>query len=429
MFFVGVGTGVTVASVGAVVSITNVGTFKTEEIFPAESFTVIVQLEYVPATSVLKVIVLFPLVADVVAEEQEPPYVIVPASVEENVMTGVVLLVGVETGVTIASVGATLSIVNDGTLTTEEIFPAASVTVIVQLEYVPAASAENVTVLFPDVADVVAEEQEPPYVIVPASVEENVITGVVLLVGVVTGVTMATVGAVVSMTNVGIDKTAERFPAASRTRIVQVEYVPAASVLKVIVLFPDVADVVAEEQEPPYTIVPASVDENVYDGVVFFVGVGTGVTVASVGAVVSIVNDGILKTDEIFPAASITVIVQSEYVPAASVENVIVLLPLVADVVADEHEPPYVIVPASVVENVMTGVVLLVGVTTGVTMASVGAVVSITNVGTVNTADVFPAASRTRIVQVEYVPAASVLNVIVLFPLVVDVVAEEQAPP
>ena len=161
----------------------------------------------------------------------------------------------------------------------------------------------------------------------------------------------------------------------------------------------------------------------------FFVGVGTGVTVASVGAVVSIVNDGMLKTEEIFPAASVTVIVQSEYVPAASAENVIVLLPLVADVVADEHEPPYVIVPASVDEKVTIGVVLLVGEETGVTIASVGAVVSITNVGTVNTAERFPAASRTRIVQVEYVPAASVLNVIVLFPDVADVVAEEQEPP
>ena len=73
MFLVGVGTGVTVARTGAVVSITNVGTFKTEEIFPAASVTVIVQFEYVPAASALNVIVLLPLVADVVADEQEPP--------------------------------------------------------------------------------------------------------------------------------------------------------------------------------------------------------------------------------------------------------------------------------------------------------------------------------------------------------------------
>ena len=174
MFFVGVGTGVTVASVGAVVSIVNGGMLKTEEIFPAASVTVIVQSAYVPAASVLNVIVLLPLVADVVADEHEPPYVIVPASVVENVMTGVVLLVGVETGVTIASVGAVVSITNVGTLNAEEIFPAASVTVIVQLEYVPAINVLNVIVLLPLVADVVADEQEPPYVIVPASVEENV---------------------------------------------------------------------------------------------------------------------------------------------------------------------------------------------------------------------------------------------------------------
>ena len=89
-------------------------------------------------------------------------------------MTGVVLLVGVETGVTTASVGAVVSITKVGTFNTDEIFPAASVTVIVQLEYVPAVSALNVIVLLPLVADVVADEHEPPYVIVPASVEENV---------------------------------------------------------------------------------------------------------------------------------------------------------------------------------------------------------------------------------------------------------------
>ena len=159
---------------------TNVGTFKTEEIFPAASVTVIVQLEYVPATSALNVTVLFPVVADVVADEHEPPYVMVPASVVEKVKSGVVSFPGVVTGVTTASVGAVVSIVNDGTCKTALVFPAASVTVIVQSVYVPATNAANVTVLLPDVADAVAEEQEPPYVIVPASVEENVYDGVVL---------------------------------------------------------------------------------------------------------------------------------------------------------------------------------------------------------------------------------------------------------
>ena len=49
-----------------------------------------------------------------------------------------------------------------------------SVTVMVQLTYVQSTSAMKVTVLLPDVAEVVLEEQEPPYVIVPASSDENV---------------------------------------------------------------------------------------------------------------------------------------------------------------------------------------------------------------------------------------------------------------
>ena len=105
-------------------------------------------------------------------------------------------------------------------------------------------------------------------------------------------------------------------------------------------LFPDVATVVADEQEPPYTIVPASVELKVNDGVVFFPGVGTGVTTASVGAVVSMTNDGTRRASDAFPAASVTVIVQSVYVPAASVVNVTVLFPLVVVTTADEQEPP-----------------------------------------------------------------------------------------
>ena len=81
---------------------------------------------------------------------------------ELNVNDGVVSFPGVGTGVTTASTGATVSIVKDGTCKTELVFPAASVTVIVQLEYVPAVNASNVTVLFPNVADVVEAEQEPP---------------------------------------------------------------------------------------------------------------------------------------------------------------------------------------------------------------------------------------------------------------------------
>ena len=53
--------------------------------FPAESVTLIVQSEYVVLLKETKVIVLFPEIAEVVLEEQEPPYVMVPASEDENV--------------------------------------------------------------------------------------------------------------------------------------------------------------------------------------------------------------------------------------------------------------------------------------------------------------------------------------------------------
>ena len=41
--------------------------------FPAESVTEIVQFEKVPSVKEIKVIVLLPVVAEVVLEEQEPP--------------------------------------------------------------------------------------------------------------------------------------------------------------------------------------------------------------------------------------------------------------------------------------------------------------------------------------------------------------------
>jgi hypothetical protein len=102
------------------------------------------------------------------------------------------------------------------------------------------------------------------------------------------------------------------FPAASVTVIVQFVYVPSANEFSVTVLLPLVAEPVADEQEPPYVIEPASVDENVKLGVVSWPGVGTGVTTARTGAVVSITNVGTFKTEEIFPEASVTVTVQSE---------------------------------------------------------------------------------------------------------------------
>ena len=72
-------------TVGEVVSTTNELIVKELLAFPTESVTVIVQSEYVPSFKETKVMVLFPLVADVVPDEQEPPKVIVPASVDEKV--------------------------------------------------------------------------------------------------------------------------------------------------------------------------------------------------------------------------------------------------------------------------------------------------------------------------------------------------------
>ena len=72
-------------SVSAVVSIVKVVIVR--ELINVESAisTVIVQSEYVPSLRESKVIVLFPWITFVVLEEQEPPYVLVPAILEENV--------------------------------------------------------------------------------------------------------------------------------------------------------------------------------------------------------------------------------------------------------------------------------------------------------------------------------------------------------
>ena len=81
---VGVITAVTSERVGGMTTV-NVVIVKELLTFPAESVTVIVQFEYVPSLNVSRVIVLFPATAIVVLEEQEPPYVMVPASVDEKV--------------------------------------------------------------------------------------------------------------------------------------------------------------------------------------------------------------------------------------------------------------------------------------------------------------------------------------------------------
>ena len=71
-------------------------------------------------------------------------------------------LVGVVTAVTSTSVAAVESTMNDVNVIVLLTFPVASVTLIVQSEYVPSFRETKVIVLLPDVADVVLEEQEPP---------------------------------------------------------------------------------------------------------------------------------------------------------------------------------------------------------------------------------------------------------------------------
>ena len=91
------------------------------------------------------------------------------------------LSVGVGTAVTSSSTGG-IATVNEATSRASLALPEASVTVIVQSEYVvPSFSAVElsgcvkVTVLFVDVtADEVELPQAPPYVMVPASLEEKV---------------------------------------------------------------------------------------------------------------------------------------------------------------------------------------------------------------------------------------------------------------
>ena len=82
---VGVVTAVTWDKVGAVVSTTNVFTFKAVLACPKESVTVIVQLLYVPSARALKVIALLPAEAEEVELLQLPPNVMDPASDELKV--------------------------------------------------------------------------------------------------------------------------------------------------------------------------------------------------------------------------------------------------------------------------------------------------------------------------------------------------------
>ena len=82
-------------------------------------------------------------------------------------------VVGVDTAVTSASSGGTAT-VNEFTERVLLAFPEESVTVIVQSEYVPSSRDVKVMLLLPEETDEVVLLQLPPYVIVPASSEENV---------------------------------------------------------------------------------------------------------------------------------------------------------------------------------------------------------------------------------------------------------------
>ena len=72
----------------------------------------------------------------------------------------------------------------------------------------------------------------------------------------------------------------------------------------------------------------------------------------SVSAVVSIVKDDIVRELINHEFVVSTVIVQSEYVPSLRESKVIVLFPCLTVVVLEEQEPPCVMVPAILDENV-----------------------------------------------------------------------------
>ena len=83
---VGVGTSVTSASTGGMATLNSL-TSRASLTFPAESVTLTVQSEYVPSlkgvelSGCVRVIILFPCVADDEVElPQAPPYVMVPSS-------------------------------------------------------------------------------------------------------------------------------------------------------------------------------------------------------------------------------------------------------------------------------------------------------------------------------------------------------------
>ena len=132
--------------------------------FPAESVTVTVQFEYVPSGRVLKSILLLPTEDELSELLQLPPYVMSPASVELKMYLGVLSLVGVDTFVTLSSVGPVVSIIKELTGRALLVLLTLSVTLMVQLLWVPSASALKVIVLSPatEILSLLLLLQSPP---------------------------------------------------------------------------------------------------------------------------------------------------------------------------------------------------------------------------------------------------------------------------
>ena len=80
-------------------------------------------------------------------------------------------------------------------------------------------------------------------------------------------------------------------------------------------------------------------------------GVDTAVTSASTGGTAT-VNEVTERLSLVLPEESVTVIVQSEYVPSSRDVKVMLLLPEEAEEVELLQLPPYVMVPASFEEKV-----------------------------------------------------------------------------
>lgn len=170
-------------------------------------------------------------------------------------------------------------------------------------------------------------------------------------------------------------------------------YVPVANGLKVIVFEPAIAVVVALTQTHKKLIVHASLDVKVKFGT----AVPVFVTAHAVneGGVVSppqpphpqpppqppphteTVNVGTASQALALPAASVTLIKQSEYVvPLVNALKVMVFDPAFAVVVALEHAQTYAIVPASSVVNAKLGVTVFVLLTAHA--VNIGDIISVT---------------------------------------------------